>query len=274
MLTQNSLPLLDSRVQSTDTQVVVQTMVEVVRQLGNTKRVSGPLLKRAKETIEKRFNTFMAVEAARPGDPGNVLHVFEWGGRGPLWKLVMVGSGNTRIITYEFLPSIVDVPIRPEFQGFNFKRYKFKDKATIFENDTPVTINPKDKYLVYIEDNKVTSGFKSGQGGGFVDHLGTTFSTASSEIVNPGGGRYKDSFQKHFLEFWSSSAGATAEYDELAYVLTHSTTFRAEAELRSIKLQSFSKVLTPQYEINRRAAEHANQIITAIAADISGGIIN
>jgi hypothetical protein len=263
--------MIETSVNAGSTQVVLQTMVDVVKQLGDSNRVSGPLLKKARERIEEKFNAFMAVEASRPGDPGNVLHVFEWGGKGPLWKINMTGSGNTRVVTYELLKSTTNVPIRPEFQQYNFKRYKFTDKAAIFEDDTPVVIRPYEKYLVYIEDNQVPSGFKSELGGQYKDAAGTTFSTMPSEIVNPGGGRYKNSFDTHFLEFWGSTAGAEAEYDELAYILTHSTAFRAEAALRDIKLSSFSKVMSPA-EIESAAAGKATMITNSVIADIVSGL--
>lgn len=92
----------------------------------------------------------MYVDSYAAANPHRLHHVYEWGmvgeQQGRLFELTAVPTGNSVVITYELLPSVV-----PNENGVIFT-----DKATVmesgetvtFETDKPVPINDGETFRV------------------------------------------------------------------------------------------------------------------------------
>lgn len=113
-------------------------------------------------TAEQEFN----LQAVAMGKTGAIKHMFEWGTVGinrhksdirpnpmsdqaRLWETVVEGHGITKTLTFYYLPSVATVP-KPTSRETGMdpsdiemlEDHVFEWKAMVFEEGTPVTIEP------------------------------------------------------------------------------------------------------------------------------------
>jgi hypothetical protein len=132
----------------------------------------------------------------------NIKHVFEWpdsaGGAvplEPLFKLTREGRGDTRVVSYEFLPSHKFVPLPSARYGISqeilskLSRHRFEMKALIMETMDVVTIAPHHN-LLFIPDESNPRGY---------------YMTRNPQQINPGGSS-TGKFSEWFLTWMESRA--------------------------------------------------------------------
>lgn len=129
-----------------------------------------------------------------------LAHMFEWPDKQgqepsptPLFKIVRVGAGNVKTISFQFLPSLKSVPL-PDPARYGFKasklkflrRHKFRLKALVMETQSAVTIKPKrSKHGLFIPDASAKRGY---------------YMTKKPKVINPGGGQATGAF----TEWWTA----------------------------------------------------------------------
>lgn len=152
-------------------------------------RFKGNFVEHISTKIEKHFMT--ETIAAHMSGQYNLKHVFEWGpqdsrgvatgepGKIPLFRLRDSGLRNTKMLTFEFLPSVKPVPLPdPEVYGFSpdkishMNRHTFQLKALIMETQSNVAISPVGATKLFIPTKKSKYGYVM---------------TPKTVITNPGG---------------------------------------------------------------------------------------
>lgn len=129
-----------------------------------------------------------------------LAHMFEWPDKQgrepsevPLFKIIRVGICDTKVMSFQFLPSLKNVPL-PDPARYGFKpsklkflrRHKFKMKALVMETQSAVTIKPKkSKRGLFIPDASAKRGY---------------YMTKKPKVINPGGGQATGAF----TEWWNA----------------------------------------------------------------------
>lgn len=169
----------------------------------------------ARATFSLTAERFMIdVDSYAKRNPKKMHHVYEWGGVGNPSKRLFVLErsqilyGNL-VISSNFLPSRVPVPINPELlqPGKTGKivsaRNIFRNKAEVMENGTPISFTAK----------RVLA-FTGGSGLAFIAP-GTKIN-----ILNPGGVQTKNAFAQYLLDWYNSKGvvvmDASGYYERLA----------------------------------------------------------
>lgn len=166
-----------------------------------TAQYMSPVLKWVHQEMSDAFTEHMA--ALAPSHPEAFHHVYEWDDlgdpRGQLWRDVLVGGGNTRVATFEWLASKSIVPVvHPDAIGHVSEVHIFTWKAPVMEYDTKITIEPKHgEWLVY---------FTGPPGENTPENI--QFTNSPITVQDPGGPYVKGAFTQEYVTWW---AGAGAE---------------------------------------------------------------
>lgn len=244
---------LKTTVDAYDARVSIKSLYEATQMIRRG-ALTDDVIKASFRVMDKQFNLHVAAQAAARGD---LSHVFDWNmvgsQAGRLWQTKLVGRGSNRSVLYAFLPSKKKVPFDPELEGLLRRRHVFKRKAEVFEHGEPVTISPKyAKFLVYINRHN-GAGYVEGNGKVFKKN-GITFTTRTSNVVNPGGDKFRGKFSAEFVRFWSNPK----PIDELAQELGRSTAVQyARAASSRKRMANYKAKLTDPTPEARRRAETA-----------------
>lgn len=172
--------------------------------------------------FEKTDTVFNNHAAAYAEAGGGIGHMFEYGTlgvnrqqsnmrpqpteeRARLWKTVMINKGpkSGATVTYEFKPSVSDVPIStlisPDARA-KMRRHQFTWKARILEENEPVTIRLKDAQFLLIPVRPGAQGFRPND-----VKRGYTL-TKRSFTMYPGD-RTAGRFSAFWAKFWEDPAG-------------------------------------------------------------------
>jgi hypothetical protein len=166
----------------------------------------GPVLKYIHGELAQAFDEYMT--ALSTAMPSRFHHVYEWNQIGnpaaKLWKNVLRGHGGSRTATWTWRASKTVVPVTEEAQEVGVKQiHVFVWKAPVMEFSTDLTIGPKrGKGIAYF------TGPVSDPG-----RWKLNFTQSPITVQNPGGEQVKGAFTAAFLEWWSSSGGAGAEFE-------------------------------------------------------------
>jgi hypothetical protein len=130
--------------------------------------------------LVKGFHAY--IDAIARSQPQRFHHVYEWG---------KVGSNRSRLFVAEEKADSKRGQITLKFKDSSSKvpgsrQYIFRKKAYIMENQIPVTIKPKNKFLVFEVEGK------------------TVFTTKPVRNSRPGGEAVRNSLGNSF-EFWLQS---------------------------------------------------------------------
>lgn len=165
----------------------------------------GPVLKYVHAELAQAFDDYMT--AVSTADPSRFHHVYEWNQvgnpRAKLWKNVLRGTGGNRTATWTWRASKTIVPVTQEAQDAGVKAiHVFVWKAPVMEYATDITITPKrGQGLAYFTGPTSEDG-----------RWKLNFTKSPIDVRNPGGSRVKGAFTAAFLEWWSDSGGAGAEF--------------------------------------------------------------
>lgn len=183
--------------------------------------------------LRDRFNaeTIAAGMANKP----TLQHVFEWPDtdtRGvskgensgiPLWRVDIAGRGKARHMSFRFVQSRRNVPLpSPERYGFKpnklqyMRRHVFKMKAIVMETSNAVTLRPKKKLFIPVEDKPR----------GYV-------MTSNAVDINPGGSQATGGFSAWWVE-WFGLRGEEI-VNEILPVAEKQIKMSAEREMRTIR---------------------------------------
>lgn len=171
-----------------------------------TPQYIGPVLKYVHAKMSDAFTEYMATLA--PANPSRFHHVYEWGQIGhpeaQLWRDVLVGGGNTRMATFEWLASKEIVPvIHPDAIGKVQEVHIFHWKAPVMEYDTNLTISPqRGPYLVYF----------TGPPGQYTPPDLHVTKDKSITVAFPGGKETKGAFTEEYVGWWAGE-GAASEFN-------------------------------------------------------------
>lgn len=165
----------------------------------------GPILKYVHSELAQVFDDYMT--ALSTAMPSRFHHVYEWNQIGnpaaKLWKNVLRGHGGNRVATWEWRASKTIVPVTEEAQEQGVKQiHVFVWKAPVMEYSTNITIKPKrGTGLAYFTGPVSEPG-----------RWKLNFTKNPIDVQNPGGMEVKGAFTAAYLEWWSDSGGAGAEF--------------------------------------------------------------
>jgi hypothetical protein len=165
----------------------------------------GPVLKYVHAELAQAFDDYMT--AVSTADPSRFHHVYEWNQIGnpqaKLWKNVLRGQGGNRTATWTWRASKTIVPVTAEAQDVGVEAvHIFVWKAPVMEYATNITIRPSRKTgLAFF------TGPTSDDG-----RWELRFTKSPIDVQNPGGAQVKGAFTAAFLEWWSETGGAGAEF--------------------------------------------------------------
>lgn len=165
----------------------------------------GPVLKYVHAELAQAFDAYMT--AISTADPSRFHHVYEWNQIGnpnaKLWKNILRGQGGNRTVTWTWRASKTIVPVTQEAQDVGVQAvHVFVWKAPVMEYSTDITITPKRKTgLAYF------TGPTSDP-----ERWKLNFTKSPIDVQNPGGMQVKGAFTAAYLEWWSESGGAGAEF--------------------------------------------------------------
>lgn len=214
-----------------------------------TPQYIGPVLKYVHAKMSDAFTEYMATLA--PANPSKFHHVYEWGAIGDprqqLWRDVLVGHGNTRVATFEWLASQTIVPVVHEDAiGRVQEVHVFTWKAPVMEYDTDLTISPKrGPYLVYF----------TGPPGAYTPEDLHIVKDQSITVQFPGGKDTKGSFTEEYVAWWAGE-GARVEFNSnIRQLLEH--------DLADMPLQS----VTGEFRTGTRSRSKTIGLITMASAE-------
>lgn len=165
----------------------------------------GPVLKYVHAELAQAFDEYMTAIAG--ADPSRFHHVYEWNQignpRAKLWNNVLRGHGGNRTATWTWRASKTIVPVTQEAKDAGVQQiHVFVWKAPVMEYATNITIRPSRKTgLAYF------TGPTSDPG-----RWQLNFTKSPIDVQNPGGAQVKGAFTAAFIEWWSETGGAGAEF--------------------------------------------------------------
>lgn len=171
----------------------------------STDQHMGPVLKYVHAELARAFDDYMT--AVSTSDPSRFHHVYEWNQIGnpqaKLWKNVLRGQGGNRTATWTWRASKTIVPVTQEAKDKGVQAiHVFVWKAPVMEYATNITISPTRKTgLAYFTGPVSEPG-----------RWKLNFTKSPLDVQNPGGAQVKGAFTAAFLEWWSESGGAGAEF--------------------------------------------------------------
>lgn len=177
----------------------------------STKRYMDSVVQYSYRKLSEQFGYAMDLAAAL--NPESYHHVYEWGSdyedrhgnagnpAKRLWFLTSVGSGGRRTVGYEFLPSVVSVPVNPQLlvpgkrSGKTVKEgiHIFTWKAPVFEYGIPVTIRPELSDWLAMPSQR-----------------GTAMFTQKTYTRTPGAYGTMGMFSAFFLKWWGGGPAESA----------------------------------------------------------------
>lgn len=166
----------------------------------------GPVLKYVHGEMAAAFDDYMTAVATAM--PSRFHHVYEWNQIGnpaaKLWKNVLRGTGGNRTATWTWRASKTIVPVTQEAQDVGVKQiHVFVWKAPVMEYATNITIEPKrGTGLAYFTGPVSEPG-----------RWKLRFTKNPIDVQAPGGTEVKGAFTSAFLEWWSDTGGAAAEFN-------------------------------------------------------------
>lgn len=187
--------------------------------------------------------------AANAAGGANIKHVFEWPDRAgavsdiPLFRLLKMGSGQSRYLTYEFLPSMRPVPLPPAIPADKrgmFAEHFFRQKALVMETMENVTIEPKNGKTLFIPAPDQMRGY---------------IMTRKPVEVNPGGNS-TGGFEKWWVEWFDTRAESLIqEKTKMAEEFISKTSQTIIRDVATGRFSSGSKVTFGYVEAAERNAE-------------------
>lgn len=169
----------------------------------------------AHDRMAKAFDNEMDL-VSEEGRSQSLQHVYDWSQNAAplkLWKHSLKGYGATKEASFDFLPSVRNIPTPMERMGrdsndaiklvpmqeiakLSQRNYIFRWKAPIMEYNTPVNIVVKHAKALFIPTGIVSKPFK--------------FAT-SQRINSPGGNVSTGRFTSFWVSWWSTNADIVFE---------------------------------------------------------------
>lgn len=198
----------------------------------------GPVLKYVHAELAAAFDDYMT--AISTAMPSQFHHVYEWNQIGnpgaKLWKNVLRGHGGSRTATWTWRASKTIVPVTQEAQDVGVEQiHVFVWKAPVMEYATDITINPTRKTgLAFF------TGPTSDPG-----RWELNFTKSPITVQNPGGAQVKGAFTTAYLEWWSETGGAGAEFsNRIRRVLEQDFSQMPDSFKRGTKVRTKTFTLT------------------------------
>lgn len=188
----------------------VGSVIGSMRAMTETVRTSAyitPVLELAHDRMAYAFDNEIDLISSE-GRAQSLQHVYDWPESGSgikLWKHTLIGAGATREASFEFLPSIRNIPtptqraanpndpmslIPPEeIAKLSKRNYIFTWKAPIMEYNNPVNIRAKNVNMLFIPTGNPDKPFMFAK---------------SVYVQSPGGNVSTGKFTAFWTDWWSS----------------------------------------------------------------------
>lgn len=243
-----------------------KAVTQAIGQIGvslDTDRHINTLLDAGFSIMKEDFDVFMT--GMSQTQPSRFHHVYEWNQIGnpamALWETYQRGQGRNREISFQWLPSVTEVPLPDVPEGPNGEQFEgghiFHWKAPVMEYGQAVTIARR---------NSNALAFPNPMGD---PEQPIIFTKGPVIIRNPGGDAVTGSFTATFSEWWGGPTAEQSIYDSL--IRGTEKQFYTSWQKATGRLMRFSKrssLKAASFKVNPLAAAEGQSVARQIVEDL------